>query len=79
LSEELLASDLLVISTPMWNFGIPSHLKVAALSVGAGKAVENRGFRGFEVGQSQDRLRASAFFFTTTGSLHDLWSPIATG
>jgi FMN-dependent NADH-azoreductase len=28
LIEELLASDLLVISTPMWNFGIPSHLKV---------------------------------------------------
>ena len=27
LTNELLASDLLVISTPMWNFGIPSLLK----------------------------------------------------
>jgi FMN-dependent NADH-azoreductase len=27
LTEELLASDLLVIATPMWNFGIPSALK----------------------------------------------------
>ncbi|MFC5649741.1 FMN-dependent NADH-azoreductase [Paenibacillus solisilvae] len=27
LTEELLASDLLVIATPMWNFGIPSLLK----------------------------------------------------
>ena len=27
LTDELLASDLLVIATPMWNFGIPSLLK----------------------------------------------------
>jgi FMN-dependent NADH-azoreductase len=27
LTEELLASDLLVIASPMWNFGIPSSLK----------------------------------------------------
>jgi len=27
LTEELLASDLLVIATPMWNFAIPSQLK----------------------------------------------------
>jgi FMN-dependent NADH-azoreductase len=27
LAEELLASDLVVIATPMWNFGIPSALK----------------------------------------------------
>ena len=27
LVDELLASDLLVIATPMWNFGIPSLLK----------------------------------------------------
>lgn len=27
LTDELLSSDLLVISTPMWNFGIPSALK----------------------------------------------------
>jgi FMN-dependent NADH-azoreductase len=27
MTDELLGSDLLVISTPMWNFGIPSALK----------------------------------------------------
>jgi len=27
LAEELLSSDLLVIASPMWNFGIPSSLK----------------------------------------------------
>ena len=27
LTDELLASDLLIIATPMWNFGIPSALK----------------------------------------------------
>ena len=27
LTEELLASDLLVIASPMWNFNIPSSLK----------------------------------------------------
>lgn len=27
LTDELVASDLLVIATPMWNFGIPSALK----------------------------------------------------
>jgi len=27
LTDELLESDMLVISTPMWNFGIPSALK----------------------------------------------------
>ena len=27
LTDELLAADLLVIATPMWNFGIPSVLK----------------------------------------------------
>lgn len=27
LTDELLACDLLVIATPMWNFGIPSALK----------------------------------------------------
>ena len=27
LTDELLKSDLLVIATPMWNFGIPSTLK----------------------------------------------------
>ena len=27
LTEELLSSDLLVIASPMWNFGVPSSLK----------------------------------------------------
>lgn len=27
MTEELLESDLLIIATPMWNFGIPSVLK----------------------------------------------------
>lgn len=27
LTDELLASDVIVISTPMWNFGVPSALK----------------------------------------------------
>lgn len=27
LTDELLASDLVVVATPMWNFGIPSALK----------------------------------------------------
>jgi FMN-dependent NADH-azoreductase len=29
LTDELLESDLLVMATPMWNFGIPSMLKPA--------------------------------------------------
>ncbi|QWF71966.1 NAD(P)H-dependent oxidoreductase [Methylomonas paludis] len=38
LIDELLASDLLVIATPMWNFGIPSLLKAwIDLVVRAGK------------------------------------------
>jgi hypothetical protein len=31
-----------------------NSMPIAALGIGAGKAVEDRGFRGFEVGQSQD-------------------------
>jgi hypothetical protein len=27
LTDELLASDLLIIASPMWNFGMPSQLK----------------------------------------------------
>jgi FMN-dependent NADH-azoreductase len=27
LTEEVLSSDLLVIASPMWNFGLPSSLK----------------------------------------------------
>jgi FMN-dependent NADH-azoreductase len=38
LIDELLASELLVIATPMWNFGIPSLLKAwIDLVVRAGK------------------------------------------
>jgi hypothetical protein len=54
-------------------------MPIAALSIGAGEAVKDCGFRGFEVGQSQDRLRAAALFFATRLSLHDLWPPNATG
>src|ERR1035441_4242391 len=62
---------------------VPLHelvncMPIAALSIGAVKAVEDRGFRGFEVGQSQDRLRATALVFATRLSLHDLWPPNAT-
>jgi hypothetical protein len=55
-----------------------NRMPVTALGIGAGKAVEHRGFRGFEVGQSQDRLRTTALF-ATRFSLHDLWPPNATG
>ena len=62
---------------------VPLHefvncMAIAALGIGARKAVEDRGFRGFEVGQSQDRLRTTALF-ATRFSLHDLWPPNATG
>lgn len=30
LTEEVLSSDLLVIASPMWNFGLPSSLKAWA-------------------------------------------------
>jgi hypothetical protein len=53
-------------------------MPVTALGIGAGKAVEHRGFRGFEVGQSQDRLRTTALFAMRL-SLHDMWPPNATG
>jgi hypothetical protein len=43
------------------------------------KVVENRGLRGFEVGQSQDRLHPCAILFATAGLLHDIRHPIATG
>jgi hypothetical protein len=51
---------------------------VTALGIGARKAVEHCGFRRFEVGQSQDRLRTTVFF-ATMFSLHDLWPPNTTG
>lgn len=41
LTNELLESDLLVIATPMWNFGIPSALKAwIDLVVRAGKTFQ---------------------------------------
>jgi site-specific recombinase XerD len=56
-----------------------NRMPIAALSIGAGKAVEYRRLRDFEVGQSQDRLRATALVIATRLSLHDLWPPNATG
>src|ERR1700687_3128442 len=57
---------------------VPLHefvdgMPITALSIGAGKTVEDRGFRGFEVGQSQDRFGAPALFFPIRFLLHDLW------
>jgi hypothetical protein len=52
---------------------------VAVLSVGAGKTIENRGFRYFGVGQSQDRFPGIALSLAVVLSLHDLWPPNATG
>ena len=45
---------------------IPIHefvnrVAVAALSIGTGKAVEDSGFRDFEVWQPQDRFRGTSF------------------
>jgi len=37
------------------------------------QAIEDRGFRGFEVGQSQDRFGAPALFFPIRFLLHGLW------
>jgi hypothetical protein len=46
---------------------------------GQERLLRTRGFRGFEgVGQFQDGLGAGAFLHAMTGSLHDLWPPIAT-
>jgi len=57
----------------------PAEAKVDGSWSGAGKVVEDRGFRGFEAGQSQDRLDPCAILFATAGLLHDLWPPIGTG
>ena len=44
LIDELLSADLLVISTPMWNFGIPSALKAwLDLVVRAGRTFQYAG------------------------------------
>jgi FMN-dependent NADH-azoreductase len=52
LTDELLESDLLVIATPMWNFGIPSALK-AWIDLGA--CPRNDSDSGFGTGGERGR------------------------
>src|SRR5262249_48005661 len=59
---------------------IPVHefvnrVPVAALSIGTGKAVEDRGFRDFEVWQSQHRFRGTSFRIALLILLHHPWPP----
>jgi hypothetical protein len=49
--------------------------RLAALSVRAGEAVEDRGLRDFKVRESQDRFYGTPFFFASWLSLHFLWPP----
>jgi len=54
LTDELLASALLVIATPMWNFGIPSVLKAwIDLVVRPGRTFQYRG--GGVLGLAKDK------------------------
>ncbi len=54
LTDELLESDLLVIATPMWNFGIPSALKAwIDLVVRPGRTFQYSG--GGVVGLAKDK------------------------
>jgi FMN-dependent NADH-azoreductase len=67
LTEELLASDLLVISTPMWNFGIPSYLKAwIDLVVRPGRtfAYTETGVLGLAKGKKAILVVASGGVFT---------------
>jgi len=67
LTEELLASDLLVIATPMWNFGIPSLLKAwIDLVVRPGKTFQyaEAGVEGLAKGKKAILVIASGGVFT---------------
>jgi FMN-dependent NADH-azoreductase len=67
LTEELLASDLLVIATPMWNFGIPSLLKAwIDLVVRPGKTFQyaKAGVEGLAQGKRAILVIASGGVFT---------------
>ncbi len=67
LTDELLASDLLVIATPMWNFGIPSLLKAwIDLVVRPGKTFRyvEAGVEGLAKGKKAVLIIASGGVFT---------------
>jgi FMN-dependent NADH-azoreductase len=67
LTDELLASDLLVIATPMWNFGIPSALKAwIDLVVRPGRTFQygEQGVVGLAQGKKAIILIASGGVFT---------------
>jgi FMN-dependent NADH-azoreductase len=67
LTEELLASDLLVIATPMWNFGIPSMLKAwIDLVVRPGKTFlyTSTGVEGLAKNKTAILIEASGGVFT---------------
>ena len=67
LTDELLASDLVVIATPMWNFGIPSALKAwIDLVVRPGRTFqyEDGGVLGLAKGKKAILVLASGGVFT---------------
>lgn len=67
LTDELLASDLLVIATPMWNFGIPSVLKAwIDLVVRPGRTFQysENGVLGLAKGKKAILVLASGGVFT---------------
>jgi FMN-dependent NADH-azoreductase len=67
LTEELLASDLLVIATPMWNFGLPSALKAwIDLVVRPGRTFRyaDGGVEGLATGKRAILVIASGGVFT---------------
>lgn len=67
LTDELLAADLLVIATPMWNFGIPSALKAwIDLVVRPGRTFRyaDGGVQGLAQGKKAILVLASGGVFT---------------
>lgn len=67
LTAELLASDVLIIATPMWNFGIPSALKAwIDLVVRPGRtfAYAGQGVTGLAQGKRAYVLAASGGVFS---------------
>ncbi len=67
LTNELLASDLLVLATPMWNFGIPSALKAwIDLVVRSGRTFQytGDGVLGLAKGKQAILVLASGGVFT---------------
>jgi FMN-dependent NADH-azoreductase len=80
LTDELLASDILVIATPTWNFGIPSSLKAwVDLVVRPGKTFSytNDGVLGLAKGKKAILVLASGGVFTEgRGSHGTSWSLI---